>query len=143
MRGKLNIEGIAAVLKARLDAAAATARGVAQALQELGGAEVEVEHLVRLLLQPQPNGRRQLPPLLAQGAAHIIAAEFATNRRAAMRLGGHDAEVVQRTQGLGPIPLRPAAERAILGDEERVDRWGFKDTRFAAEWADGRTGIWA
>jgi len=116
-----------------LNAAEAAARAVAAALRANGVEHLTEEHLLQQLLQPQA-GHKALAPPLAQGAVRIVAGPLG--------LGAKEASEGPR-EGPSVVPLWPTAHKAVKqgNNDAALERWGFKDTKFVAQWVDGRPAV--
>ncbi|CAK0819058.1 unnamed protein product [Prorocentrum cordatum] len=134
---QLDMDVIVAALALRLEAAEDAAHNVARALQESGVDRVTEEHLLQQLLQT--HGERQaLPPPLARGAACIVAGRLSPGM-----VAGYSASREKPSAPRRIAPLWPTAplHKEHRCDDEALDRWGFKDTRFSAQWVDGRPAM--
>lgn len=163
--GPLDIKAVAAALSARLAAAEAFAVKAVERLRDSGVAEVTEEHLLQQLLRETQDGGGLAPPL-ARGAASIVAGarskpsaaagydappapsgEEGANRQPVLPLwpAPHAAAEVAARRRRGVGIGRPAASSVspplVVDDREALDRWGFRDTRFAADWVDGRPAV--
>jgi len=149
--GALDIAAVARALAAMLEAAEEAGHNAAKQMREGGITAVSEEHLAQQLLDTQ-DGRGGLPPPLARGAACIVAGALSPVAPAT----GYDAPPSSGAAGGGGAtadgakprtvePIWPAAaqgrgaERRV--DTEALDRWGFSDTRFAAQWVDGKPAV--
>lgn len=117
----------------QLQAAEATARDIAGSLRASGVEHLTEEHLLQQLLQPQA-GHKALAPPLAQGAVRIVARDLG--------LGSKEASETPPT-GPSVVPLWPTTHKPAQrgNNEAALDRWGFKDTKFVAQWVDGRPAV--
>lgn len=137
----LDIAAVAAALTVLLEAVEKAAEEAAQQLRDGGMAEVTEEHLAQQLLHVQ-DGRKGVPPPLARGAAHIVAGRLGPGL-----IVGYDMPAPspsEQASRAGPLlPLWPTslAPPQRRSDTEAVDRWGFSDTRFTAQWVDGRPAV--
>ncbi|CAK0874838.1 unnamed protein product [Prorocentrum cordatum] len=134
---QLDADAVAASLALRLEAAEDAAHDVARALRDGGVARVTEEHLLQQLLQPHAD-RRALPPPLARGAACIVAGRLGPGMVSGYGVSREKPSVLKPIAPLWPTAPLHTEQRC---DEESLDRWGFKDTRFAAQWVDGRPAI--
>lgn len=121
---------VIARLTALLQQAETAAQEVAVALRRGGVLQFTEEHLRQQLLQS--NGANPgLPPPLAVGAARIVARQ--------LRLVSRDS-FPELPKGPEVVPLWPNGVQR-RSDEPAVDRWGYKDTKFVAQWVDGRPAV--
>ena len=128
----LDLAALAAAFESRLLSAEKAAEEASEVLRRSGTMEVTEEHLVQQLLSVEG----EVPPPLAQGAAAIVASRFKSTRSV-----GASASKTKAPRGApaAPVtPLWPAHEADQLKNEESVDRWGFKDTKFVAQYVDGK-----
>jgi len=125
-----HLDKILAALTQQMSAAEDAARIAAQALAEDGVKGVSEEHLLRQLL----NSRQGFPVVLARGAAHIVAGWQPAPSRATRANPRSDE---------GPAPIEPVwvTSAKPASQEESLWRWGFKDTKFVAQWADGKPAV--
>jgi len=155
--GVLGIEAVAQALALLLDSAQRAAEAAAAKLRAGGVEEVAEEHLVQQLLSAQ-DGHEGLPPPLARGAACIVAGSLSKKPNAA---AGYDAPPAPSPADAGRpavAPIWPSPQAAAtaaaakkrggsvpapvaVDNTEALDRWGFRDTRFAADWVDGRPAV--
>jgi len=130
-KGPLDMDMVMGALALQFWEAEAAALDAAERLRDGGMATVTEEHLLQQLLS---IGDPSLPPAIARGAASIVAG-YGRNGCAA----GYDAPFAKPekdVQILWPA-AHPAAGDAQRSADEALDRWGFKDTRFVAQWVDG------
>ena len=120
-----SLESLAKSLCSHLSAAEEAAQKCLDSLRMSGVVEVTEEHLVQELLATS-----SLPPPLARGAASIVA-------KAPFGAFGGVTKGKPRALPSSVTLLWPTSE-AELKDEESLDRWGFKDTKFIAQYVDGR-----
>ncbi|CAJ1452663.1 unnamed protein product [Effrenium voratum] len=110
---------------AQLQTAEAAARLCSEALRRSGVQEVTEEHLLQELLSQDTA----VPPPLARGAACVVAAKG---------FGAFGGVAKGKPRQPSAVTLLWPAQEAELKDEECLDRWGFKDTKFVAQYVDGR-----
>lgn len=141
---------VAAAFSQRLKAAEVAADDAAEALKATGIAQVTEEHLLQeLLRQASKDGGRGLPPPLARGAASIVAARlvplkpFGFDRmNAPTSMAGRSHRESSEVVPLWPTAVAsPSSATSRQNNDEALDRWGFKDTRFVAQWVDGRPAV--
>jgi len=132
IKAPVDLDAVIAALSALLEAAEATARDVACVLCESGNIQVTEKHLVQQLLTPQ-DGRLGLPAPLACGAAYIVAGRQGFGSKAVATQSKEPTSIAALWVDQAPIEKRSS--------EESLDRWGFKDTRFVAQWVDGRPAV--
>ncbi|CAE7518927.1 ads-1 [Symbiodinium sp. CCMP2456] len=130
--GALDLAALAGAFESHLLAAEKAAEQASDVLRQSGTVEITEEHLVQQLLSHEMP---QVPPPLAQGAAAIVASRFKSTRSVGASVKGK-----QPVRGsVAPVtPLWPAHEADQLKNEESLDRWGFKDTKFVAQYVDGK-----
>jgi len=136
-----DIDAVVAALSKQLEEAVAAGHGAADRLRESGIEKITEEHLVQQLLQTQDK-RQPLPPPLARGAAAIVASQLLprTGKYGSDTAGLAKAQEPSKVVSLWPDgvnSLAPLQQR----NEEALDRWGFKDTRFVAQWIDGQPAV--
>jgi alkyldihydroxyacetonephosphate synthase len=121
-----------------LSAVEEAAKAEAAVLRAAGVQQLTEEHLFRQLLKRQQSGV-SLPPALARGAAHIVAAAWPTN------LGEPGSENTISSSLSSPerdvVPLWPTMQATRDSNEPALERWGYKDTKFVGHWVDGVQAI--
>eukprot|EP00931_Biecheleriopsis_adriatica_P019130 TRINITY_DN1313_c0_g1_i1.p1 TRINITY_DN1313_c0_g1~~TRINITY_DN1313_c0_g1_i1.p1 ORF type:complete len:2114 (+),score=427.23 TRINITY_DN1313_c0_g1_i1:68-6409(+) len=135
-KDNMNLATVAAALSARLEEAETAAEQAYEMLRSGGMVEVTEEHLVQQLLYH--GTRARLPAPLARGAASIVAGRALPAKLLSAGFGGPKVTGNPRQRD-SVTPLWPAASGINqLSKEESLDRWGFKDTRFSAQYFDGK-----
>merc|ERR1712178_211283 len=122
-------------LSSCLNGAQETASVEVAALQKCGLHQLSEDHLFQQLMKPH-HERASLPPVLARGAAHIVAKSFG-------QAGSQNSSSSSSTRQMSPVaPLWPTMQtQNEHGNEAALERWGYKDTRFVGQWIDGRQAI--
>jgi alkyldihydroxyacetonephosphate synthase len=119
-----------------LRSAEEVAHAEAVALRKSGLLQLTEEHLFQQLLKSH-HDRPSLPVPLARGAAHIVSASWLPMDACSNEPGDapREAPLV--------MPLWPASHAAPTNrsNEAALDRWGYKDTKFVAQWVDGRPAV--
>ena len=126
----LDLAALAGAFESHLLAAEKAAERASEVLRQSGTVEITEEHLVQQLL----SHGGEVPPPLAQGAAAIVASRFKSTRS----LGTSKCKQPVRGSMTPVAPLWPAHEADQLKNDESLDRWGFKDTKFVAQYVDGK-----
>ncbi|CAE8697408.1 unnamed protein product, partial [Polarella glacialis] len=103
------------------------------------------EHLLQELLLPGSKGCGCLPPPLARGAASIVAARHAPATLLGCGLpdvtSGGGSGSRKKPQSVAPLWPSASPSSQKRDDGEALERWGFKDTRFVADWVDGKPAV--
>lgn len=118
------------------DAAEKAAQDAANEIVKEGMSSVSEEHLAQYLIQMRDGP----PAVLARGAAYIIARRLKSSTKTTVPLSPTSRATKAPASGISsvlPIWPRIGANKFRNSDKESVDRWGFADTRFIAEWSDG------
>mmetsp|Transcript_61887 Transcript_61887/g.147649 ORF Transcript_61887/g.147649 Transcript_61887/m.147649 type:complete len:1425 (+) Transcript_61887:1-4275(+) len=127
---------IVEALSARFIAAEDAARAAAQTLVDAGARGITEEHLMQQLLNLPRSGSKGLPIVLARGAAQIVAGPKPSA-----------AAATGRPKDEGPAPIAPvwmpsqSGTVRPLSSDEALWRWGYKDTKFVAQWVDGKPAV--
>jgi alkyldihydroxyacetonephosphate synthase len=129
------LAALTSALSERMHAAEETAHHAAEALRESGAGVCEA-HLLQQLLTGSDERDGRLPAPLAAGAARIVAGCYPHASAGA----GKTAPPSTPERRYRPLwgPEQPKTKATTQSDEEALDRWGFQDTRFVAQWCDGR-----
>ncbi|CAE8649572.1 unnamed protein product, partial [Polarella glacialis] len=103
------------------------------------------EHLLQELLLPGCKDCGCLPPPLARGAASIVAARHAPATLIGCGLpdvtSGGGSGSRKKPQSVAPLWPSASPSSQKRDDGEALERWGFKDTRFVADWVDGKPAV--
>ncbi|CAE8612115.1 unnamed protein product [Polarella glacialis] len=141
----LDLAAVASAFAAQMLAAEAAAEAAVQVLRDSGIAKVTEEHLLQELLLPGSKGCGCLPPPLARGAASIVAARHAPATLLGCGLpdvtSGGGSGSRKKPQSVAPLWPSASPSSQKRDDGEALERWGFKDTRFVADWVDGKPAV--
>jgi len=119
------------------ESAESTAQHAVHMLQESGITRCSEEHLVQELVNPRV-GSTGLPPPLARGAAFIVATRLNIAKHDQQKESSSTLKSSREVELLWPSKDNTDKSK---NNEEALDRWGFKDTRFIAQWVDGRPAV--
>lgn len=119
------------------ESAESTAQHAVHMLQESGITRCSEEHLLQELVNPRV-GSTGLPPPLARGAAFIVATRLNIAKHDQQKESSSTLKSSREVELLWPSKDNTDKSK---NNEEALDRWGFKDTRFIAQWVDGRPAV--
>eukprot|EP00928_Gymnodinium_smaydae_P045167 TRINITY_DN30143_c0_g2_i1.p1 TRINITY_DN30143_c0_g2~~TRINITY_DN30143_c0_g2_i1.p1 ORF type:complete len:1310 (+),score=180.00 TRINITY_DN30143_c0_g2_i1:131-3931(+) len=136
------LQAVVAALLTKFDAAETAAKEAVKAICHGGATEVLEAHLLQQLLQTSSSVDSAFPSPLAFGAARIVAAaqpnsapDRSASKQTCLTTSGKGGQVSY-------TPLWPSDHRQETRcDEEAINRWGFVDTSFVAQWCDGRAAV--